>query len=124
MRFAGDNEQAENETGKWITPTIVDWHSMSGSSASNEKLRTLLNTSNFGEADCSVNDKNFPFRISQEVPASYPSAEEWKAAANSVPLDVASHVVPKSVPLRVASEVASRGVPMDIATKRAGPKPK
>jgi hypothetical protein len=124
MRFAGDNEQAENEAGKWITPTIVDWHSMSGSGVSNETLRTLLNTHSFGEADCSVNDTNFPFRICQQVPDGYPSADEWKVAANSIPPEVASHVVPKTVPIGVANEVAPKGIPKNITSKWVGPKPK
>jgi hypothetical protein len=117
MRFAGDGETPENESGRWITPTIVDWHSMTGNGVSNETLRTLLNTHSFGEADCSVNDKNFPFRICQEVPDGYPSADEWKIAANSIPIDVASQYVPKHVPIEAASTVAPKGVPMGIASK-------
>jgi hypothetical protein len=107
MRFAGDNEQAENESGRWITPTIVDWHSMIGNRVSNQDLRTLLNTHSFGEADCSVNDTNFPFRISQEVPNGYPSADEWKVAATRipVPVDVVSRVAKHEVPIRTASTV-------------------
>jgi hypothetical protein len=124
MRFAGENEQAENEAGRWITPTIVDWHSMTGNGVSNENLRSLLNTHSFGEADCSVNDTNFPFRISQEVPDGYPSADEWKAAANRVPIEVVSEPAHKTVPIGAVSEVGSKGVHTGIASKWTGPGPK
>lgn len=86
MRFAGQHEAPENDLRRWVTPTIVDWRSMRSDSASNEALRQLLNTHDFGEADCSVNDKNFPLEITKNLPDGYPPAEEWKQAATRLPI--------------------------------------
>lgn len=80
MRFASENEPPENGLQRWMTPTIVDWHRMPA------KLRSVLNSYNFGHANCSVNDNNFPNEISKSPPVGYPSGAEWKAAANRPPI--------------------------------------
>ncbi len=77
MRFAGKDEQAENHLGRWVTPTLVDWHTMT------EELRRKFNEHDFGEANCSFNDSNFPEEIAKSPPPGYPSGADWKAAARN-----------------------------------------
>lgn len=81
FRLGLSGEQAENHMGRWVTPVIVDWKTMNGLQASNEKLRQTLNAYNFDEANCSVSDYIFPHEIAKSPPADYPSGSEWKAAA-------------------------------------------
>jgi Necrosis inducing protein (NPP1) len=83
FRFGGGDEQAENHLGKWITPAIVDWKSMSGVQASNERLRQALNAYNFDQANCAVNDYDFPHEVEKKPPPSYPPGSAWKAAATN-----------------------------------------
>jgi len=80
FRFAKPDEKAENNSKRWITPTVVDWHTMKSDVISNRALRSLLNDHDFGEANCPVNDKNFPNEIAKNPPSGYPTGEEWKAA--------------------------------------------
>lgn len=78
MRFAGHHEVAENPLGRFYTPTIADWHTMTTTAISNQDLRRTFNQHDFGEADCSFNDRNFPGEIAKSPPSGYPSADEWK----------------------------------------------
>jgi hypothetical protein len=87
MRFAGANEQAENDQRRWLTPTLVDWRSMRSTTLGNAALRDKLNAHSFGEANCSVNDHVFPLEISKSPPADYPTADEWKRAALRIPVE-------------------------------------
>src|SRR5439155_26699114 len=63
FRFAKVGETAENHSKEWVTPTLVDWHMMKSNALSNVELRTKLDQYDFGQANCSVNDKNFPREI-------------------------------------------------------------
>jgi hypothetical protein len=81
FRFAKEDEKgdqsAENDLKRWVTPDLVDWHSMNG------ELRRKLNEKDFGDANCPVNDNHFANEIAKKPPAGYPSAEDWKAAAKA-----------------------------------------
>jgi Necrosis inducing protein (NPP1) len=88
MRFAAANEAAENDLHRWVTPAIVDWRSMQAAGVSNKVLRALLNSHDFGHANCSVNDSNFPIEISKSPPGGYPGGEEWKVAAKRIPIEL------------------------------------
>jgi hypothetical protein len=77
MRFAGENEQAENHLGRWLTPTLVEWDRMT------EELHHIFNTHDFGAANCSFNNHNFPEEIAKSPPPGYPSGAEWAAAARN-----------------------------------------
>lgn len=79
MRFAGTNELPENDAGKWVTPPIVDWYRIP------DDLRSKLNNYDFGHANCSICDSNFPYEVSKGPPTGYPSKDEWKAAASKTP---------------------------------------
>lgn len=81
MRPAKQNEAPENERRSWVTPTLVEWGLMQGTTAANEQLRKQFNTYNYGGANCSFNDKNFPNEIAKGPPQGYPSSAEWKLAA-------------------------------------------
>lgn len=90
MRFADENEKAENHTKYWVKPPIVDWWLLPA------EIRSKLNTANFGQADCSVCDARFPSAISEQTPAGYPSKDEWVQAAKMKPLphDLGKPVAP------------------------------
>lgn len=79
MRFAGTDEPPENDSGKWITPPLVDWYGMPAD------LRTKLNAYDFGHSNCSVCDGNFSYELRKGPPPGYPSKEEWQAAAGKNP---------------------------------------
>ena len=91
MRFADENEKAENHTKYWVKPPIVDWWLMPA------EIRSKLNAHSFGKADCSVCDARFRYAISEQTPAGYPSKNEWIQAAKREPLrrDLSRRVVPK-----------------------------
>ena len=69
FRFGGDSgdgdPQAENALGRWVTPTILDWHMMKSDTVSNAELRRKFNQYDFGAANCPFNDKNFTKEIAK-----------------------------------------------------------
>lgn len=77
MRFAKVGERAENEWGQFLTPTVVDWHQMSSPRVSNADYKRILNTTDFGKANCPVIDKNFIGEVKKNTPAGYPTKEYW-----------------------------------------------
>lgn len=84
FRFAHSDERgdenAENHLRRWVTPTLVDWFEMKSDDVSNRQLRRKLNNHDFGSANCSVNNHNFPNNIAKNPPAGYPSPLEWREA--------------------------------------------
>lgn len=84
FRFADGSEKgdenAENDKKRWLTPTIVDWHTMKSDKISNDQLRKQFNEYKYGEANCSFNEANFLNEISKNPPPGYPGGGEWKAA--------------------------------------------
>jgi hypothetical protein len=92
LRPAKPNEQAINETRRWITPTPVEWQLMKGRDAiegpvpvvavSNSQLRGQFNTYNFGKANCPFNDPNFPKEVAKNPPDGYPHPREWSYVAS------------------------------------------
>jgi len=81
MRFASKNEVAENDLGRFFTPDLMNWYTMTNNALDNRALRNLLDTHDFGQADCSFNDKNFPQEIAKSPPDGYPSGAQWKTNA-------------------------------------------
>lgn len=71
MRFAKENEKAQNEMGKWFTPNLVQWDLMS------EKQQKLLSAS-WGKANPPFIDKNFYKEIEKYLPPRYPPRAEWE----------------------------------------------
>jgi hypothetical protein len=78
FRPAKEDEKAENALDKWVTPTLVEWDLMKSDTVSNEQLRGQFNKYDFGKANCSFNDKNFPNEIAKHPPEDYPGPNEWK----------------------------------------------
>ncbi|SOE23522.1 Necrosis inducing protein (NPP1) [Spirosomataceae bacterium TFI 002] len=72
MRFAKENEKAQNELGKWITPKLVEWDLMS-------KEQQSLMSGSWGKAHPPFIDKNFYREIEKYVPPGYPLRAEWEA---------------------------------------------
>jgi hypothetical protein len=106
MRFAGTNEPPENDTGKWLTPALVDWYGMP------VHLQTALNTFDFGHSNCSVCDRNFPYELRKGPPPGYPNKDEWQAAAGKNPSM-----------LRPGIDVLKQSVEHDKATVEEKPDP-
>ena len=72
LRFAKKGEMAENHLKQWITPTLVDWHTMTSDNITNQELRKKFNQFVYGEAVCPFNDKRFETEIAKKPPAGYP----------------------------------------------------
>jgi hypothetical protein len=53
---------------------------MKSEGLSNADLRKKFNEHDFGEANRSFNDKNFPVEIAKNPPKDYPSGDDWKTA--------------------------------------------
>lgn len=71
FRPAKKNEVAENALRSWHTPTLVDWRRLTA----NQQRK--FNEHNFGDANCSFNDRNFFKEIGKNPPSGYPRAAEW-----------------------------------------------
>lgn len=67
MRFAHDNEEAENGLGRWVTPAIVEWDRITSSQ------RELL-ADDWGSAHPPFIDANFLNEINKYKPSEYPDA--------------------------------------------------
>ena len=70
FRFAKSNENnAENPSGRFVTPPLVSWYHMTGNNGvSNAMLRNRLNELNFGSANMASNDWNFASNVIQLFP--------------------------------------------------------
>jgi len=77
FRPAKRDETAENLTGTWVKPTLVEWSSMSSNHFTNEEIRLALSEHDFGKAVCPLTDSAFPKEIAKNVPKGYPSAKQW-----------------------------------------------
>ena len=80
FRPASRGEKPENGQHRWVTPTLVEWDLMKSDTVSNETLRKQFNEFNYGDANCSFNDKHFPQQIGKNAPGGYPGRKEWEQA--------------------------------------------
>ncbi|MGF1860592.1 NPP1 family protein [Photobacterium profundum] len=71
MRFAKDNEEAENHYLRFLTPDIVTWFEMSGDTVNNMEMRTLLNQFDYGSADLPINEEWFLNNLNKYKPNNY-----------------------------------------------------
>lgn len=102
------NKPAENPKG-WFTPTLVEWGLMQGPTqragnvfVTNERLRNLFNGFDYGNANCSFNDNNFPTQIAKNPPPGYPGSNDWYSAATGTS-------VPQEPPFLVARWLVLKG---------------
>ena len=72
LRFAKNDEYAENPYGSFLTPTIVSWYEMEGDGISNATMRALLNSFDYGSAVLPIKDDRFLGNINEGKPSSYP----------------------------------------------------
>lgn len=74
MRFAKEEEKAENGLGKWLTPNLVEWELL------DDEQRSTLTNHDFGSAHFPVKDENFFTEITDAgcIPEGYPSEADWK----------------------------------------------
>lgn len=72
MRFAGNNENAENEYSTFVTPPVVDWFTMIGDETTNAELRKVLETYDYGSAVFPNKDNRFFKELNEDKPNGYP----------------------------------------------------
>jgi hypothetical protein len=83
FRFAKSVESAENPYGSFLTPTIVSWYRMVGDGLSNQSMRSLLNSFDYGSANLPVKDSNFLNNINNGKPSSYPAFSSADVTASN-----------------------------------------
>lgn len=83
MRFAKNNESAENPYGRWVTPNIASWYSAYGDGVTNSQMRNLLNTYDYDSATLPTKDSKFLGNVNNFKPWDYPyfSTASMNAAA-------------------------------------------
>ena len=72
FRFAKSNEVAENPYGSFVTPTIISWYELEGDGVTNQEMRNLLNSYDYGSATIPMKDSNFVRNINDYLPSGYP----------------------------------------------------
>ncbi|MEJ6473537.1 NPP1 family protein [Pseudoalteromonas piscicida] len=72
LRFAKQNEIAENDYHRFVTPTVISWYHMTGDGISNASLREKLNQYDYGSATLPVKDSRFLNNLNRFKPAGYP----------------------------------------------------
>ena len=73
MRFAKQDEQAENPAGQFVTPTLISWYRMQGDGVDNQTLRDKFNSFDFGSANVPLKDRNFLTNLNAARPSGYPA---------------------------------------------------
>ncbi|TMW61898.1 hypothetical protein Poli38472_010961 [Pythium oligandrum] len=84
MRFAMKHDvEAENSYGRFVLPSVVSWYTMHGNvSLDNEKMRTLVDHSTFGDAHHPELEGDFVRNLNKARPFDYPIfAEESKRSS-------------------------------------------
>lgn len=77
FRFAFHNERAENHYGRWVTPPITSWFTLTGDGISNQEMRRRLNTFDYGSAHIPLKDGNFLKNLNDARPSGYPKFPQW-----------------------------------------------
>ncbi|WP_281628642.1 NPP1 family protein [Vibrio sp. St2] len=83
IRFAKDNEVAENHYGQFVTPPVTSWYELSGDNLSNEAMRNKLNSFDYGKASIKVKDSSFLTHINQWRPAGFPQFTQQSVEASN-----------------------------------------
>lgn len=73
LRFAKENESAENPYGEFVTPTIVSWNTIIGDNIPNGSIRALLDKFDYGSANLPVHDSRFLNEMNEFKPSNYPT---------------------------------------------------
>lgn len=73
FRFSSSNEWAENPYGVFVTPPLVSWYVVVGDWVSNQDMRALLNTFDYGSASIPLKDSNFINNVNTARPAGFPA---------------------------------------------------
>lgn len=76
LRFAGDDEVAENPYGAFVTPDIISWYEFHGDGLPNDVIRPRLEGFDYGSAVLPVRDDNFLASVNAFRPAGYPEFTE------------------------------------------------
>ncbi len=72
LRFAKNNEQAENPAGRFVTPAIVSWFDVKGN-LNNHEMRRRLNQYDYGDATIPLKDSNFYDNLNRFKPGGFPT---------------------------------------------------
>jgi hypothetical protein len=81
MRFAGSRERAENSYRRFVTPTLISWYSL------NHRMRTLLNSFDYGSASIPLKDGKFLYNLNKFKPSNYPTFQDKDLVNPAIPLD-------------------------------------
>lgn len=113
FRFAKKDETAENDLKRWITPTLVDWETMSSDHITNQVLRMKFNQFDYGDANCSFNDANFEREIAKNPPVGYPTWEKSAPTVAPPPPPPSPTPAPKPPPSIIPPEATQDNGPGD-----------
>lgn len=85
LRFAKDNEIAENPYGRFVTPTITSWYEITGDGLSNIDMRNRLNQFGFDSATIPLKDQDNKFvtNLNEFRPTGYPEFSHSDARASN-----------------------------------------
>jgi Necrosis inducing protein (NPP1) len=73
MRFAKQDEVAENPYGMFLMPNVTSWYTLQGDGIDNPTMRARLNSFDYGSATIPVRDDNFLDNLNTSRPAGYPA---------------------------------------------------
>ncbi len=82
LRFAKNNEVAENPYGEFVTPPIVSWYTLTGNDLSNQIMRDKLNSYNYGSASIDMKDSSVLNKINADRPSGYPQFNQQDVDAS------------------------------------------
>jgi hypothetical protein len=81
FRFGGEDEEAENPSGVFVTPQITSWYELYGNDLDNETMRSLLNSVDYGWATLPITDRTFLPSLNEFKPETYPEFTEDSVSA-------------------------------------------
>ncbi|MCW8331038.1 NPP1 family protein [Photobacterium sp. SDRW27] len=84
LRFAKNNEIAENPYGRFVTPTITSWYELTGDFLSNLEMRNKLNSFDYGSATIPLKDSNFRTNLNKFKPSGYPTFTQESIEASNI----------------------------------------
>lgn len=83
LRFAKDNEYAENPYGYFVMPDIISWYQFYGDGLDNREMRNRINGFDYGSANLPVRNSSFLRDINKYRPSGYPEFTEYVQLVNN-----------------------------------------
>jgi len=73
LRFATNDEKAENNEGTFLMPSLASWFEMSGDGLTNSEMREKFNVFDFGSAAFKISDDRFFVVVNDNKPDGFPT---------------------------------------------------